>query len=50
VPGLDGERGFGGACFPKDTQAFIKYAKTINAPFSILEASTEYNKMVRKNA
>jgi UDPglucose 6-dehydrogenase len=50
VPGLDGERGFGGACFPKDTQAFIKYAKTINVPFSILEVSTEYNKTVRKNA
>jgi len=50
VPGLDGERGFGGACFPKDTQAFIKYAKTINAPFSILEASKEYNETVRKNA
>lgn len=50
VPGLDSERGFGGACFPKDTQAFIKYAKTIDSPFSILEASVEYNKAVRKNA
>jgi UDPglucose 6-dehydrogenase len=50
VPGLDQERGFGGACFPKDTQAFIKYAKTINSPFSILETSVEYNTKVRKNA
>jgi UDPglucose 6-dehydrogenase len=50
VPGLDGARGFGGACFPKDTQAFVKYAKTINSPFSVLEASVEYNKTVRKNA
>ena len=50
VPGLDGERGFGGACFPKDTEAFVKYAKTINSPFSVLEASVEYNKTVRKNA
>lgn len=49
VPGLDGERGFGGACFPKDTQAFVKYTNAINAPFSILEASVEYNKKVRKN-
>jgi UDPglucose 6-dehydrogenase len=49
VPGLDSERGFGGACFPKDTEAFLKYTKAIDAPFSILETSVEYNKKVRKN-
>ena len=49
VPGLDGERGFGGACLPKDTEAFIYYANSINIPVSILNESVEYNKKVRKN-
>ena len=49
VPGLDGERGFGGACLPKDTEAFIHYANSINIPFGILNESVEYNKKVRKN-
>jgi UDP-glucose 6-dehydrogenase len=49
VPGLDSERGFGGACLPKDTEAFVHYAKQINVPFSILNESVEYNKKVRKN-
>ena len=25
VPGFDGKRGFGGACFPKDVSAFINF-------------------------
>jgi UDPglucose 6-dehydrogenase len=49
VPGLDGERGFGGYCFPKDTEAFIHYAKSIDADFDILDTSVKYNKKVRKN-
>lgn len=49
VPGLDGERGFGGACLPKDTEAFVHYTNNIDAPFSILNESVEYNKKVRKN-
>lgn len=49
VPGLDGERGFGGACLPKDTEAFVQYANNIDTPFSVLNESVEYNKKVRKN-
>jgi len=49
VPGLDGERGFGGHCFPKDTKAFIKYARTLETPFDLLESAVEYNKKVRKS-
>ena len=48
VPGVDGERGFGGACFPKDTKAFIRYANGLNTPLDILETAVEYNKKVRK--
>lgn len=48
VPGLDGERGFGGHCFPKDTEAFLKYSNTIEAPFDLIKSIIEYNKKVRK--
>jgi len=48
VPGVDGERGFGGHCFPKDTKAFIKYANGLNTSLEILETAVEYNKKVRK--
>ena len=27
VPGHDGKFGYGGACFPKDVNAFIKYSR-----------------------
>ena len=30
IPGPDGERGFGGACFPKDTEALLNYANKKN--------------------
>ena len=26
VPGFDGKRGFGGACLPKDTKAFLRFS------------------------
>ena len=29
VPGPDGKKGFGGHCFPKDTNALIYYAKNV---------------------
>ena len=47
VPGVDGNRGFGGACFPKDTKAFGKYAKDLNKPVSILNSAMDYNETVR---
>jgi UDPglucose 6-dehydrogenase len=49
VPGPDGERGWGGHCFPKDTLAYVLWARTINADQSIIETAIEYNNMVRKN-
>jgi UDPglucose 6-dehydrogenase len=50
VPGPDGERGFGGHCFPKDTEAFIHWTTAINAPVTLVESAINYNKKVRKNA
>ena len=45
VPGFDNKRGYGGACFPKDTAAFNDFAKC----FSILEESIKINNEYRKN-
>jgi|TARA_R110000822_G_scaffold35982_8_gene101361 UDPglucose 6-dehydrogenase len=43
VPGPDGDRGFGGACFPKDTNALNKSAIGKNCSLSILEAVIKSN-------
>jgi UDPglucose 6-dehydrogenase len=48
VPGMDGSRGFGGACFPKDTNSFTKYAENLNTPLGILESAVLYNKVIRQ--
>ena len=50
VPGPDGERGFGGHCFPKDTQAFVQWANAIDAPVTLVESAINYNNKVRKNS
>lgn len=49
VPGLDGDRGFGGACFPKDTSAMLHYANSVGIQLDILKSAIEYNKTVRKS-
>ena len=43
VPGFDGKLGFGGACFPKDTKAFIDYSDKL----SILKAVVDANNKIR---
>jgi UDPglucose 6-dehydrogenase len=50
VPGPDGQRGWGGHCFPKDTQAFVHWANTIETPVTLVESSIQYNNKVRKNS
>ena len=47
VPGPDGEFGFGGACFPKDTKAFVEYAKTKNTNLDIISSAIEVNQKIR---
>jgi len=48
VPGIDGERGWGGHCFPKDTLAFVQYANSFNQSFDLLETAIEYNHKLKK--
>jgi len=45
--------GYGGSCFPKDTQALVRTAKNVNSPLSVIEAAIQANEgqknmMVRK--
>jgi UDPglucose 6-dehydrogenase len=49
VPGTDGVRGFGGACFPKDTNAYMLYLDQLGLSHSLVESAIKYNKKVRKN-
>jgi UDPglucose 6-dehydrogenase len=48
VPGPDGRYGYGGACFPKDVKALIKYSDTINKNFTLLEEVNSANNLIRK--
>lgn len=36
VPGPDSHYGYGGKCFPKDVNAFLRFARSINAPIANL--------------
>ena len=47
IPGPDGERGFGGACFPKDTMALLLTGLHYKSPFSILRQVVESNKRIK---
>ena len=50
VPGNDGQRGYAGSCFPKDTSALAYFAREIlNKPFTQLETSVKINEVLRKN-
>ena len=49
VPGNDGQRGYAGSCFPKDTNALAWFAREIlNTPFTQLETSIKINEKLRK--
>ena len=47
VPGHDGKKGFGGACFPKDTAALLKYAKGIGVELHVLRTVINKNNIIR---
>lgn len=47
VPGFDGKFGFGGACFPKDTSALLKYAESMDVDMNVLDAAVKKNLLLR---
>lgn len=47
VPGPDGSYGFGGACFPKDTSALLKYAESMNVVMNVLDSAVKKNTLLR---
>lgn len=49
TPGPDGDMGFGGACFPKDTIGILGLAKKLKVDMSVLQAVWDKNLKVRKN-
>jgi len=49
VPGPDGKRGFGGACFPKDTAAFLKFAGEFSVLEEVINRNNEYRKVYEKD-
>ena len=49
VPGPDGDRGFGGTCFPKDINSLISTMDNDRLDCSILKEVWNYNKQIRTN-
>lgn len=49
VPGPDGEPSYGGACFPKDTNALKHFMKTHGSPSKVLEACIEERDLMREH-
>jgi UDPglucose 6-dehydrogenase len=49
VPGHDGDNGFGGTCFPKDINAFIKTMENTGIEPMVMKSVWQQNKKVRKN-
>lgn len=49
VPGQDGKFGFGGACFPKDTMALIRYAEDIGVSMEVLKTVMKKNNKIRSS-
>ncbi|NCS32735.1 hypothetical protein GW793_04580 [bacterium] len=44
---VDNTFGFGGMCFPKDTNALLKYAEDANIELSVLNAAVKKNTLLR---
>lgn len=49
VPGPDGNRGYGGHCFPKDINAMISVAKSVGITPRVLQAAWDKNLEVRSD-
>lgn len=49
IPGHDGRRGFGSACFAKDCPAFINFAAKQSEPFTVLTEVVRKNQDIRNS-
>lgn len=49
VPGHDGKKGFGGACFPKDSLAFLKFADSLGVKLDTIKSIIKTNNEIRSN-
>ena len=49
VPGHDGMKGFGGACFPKDINALYNFTQSMNQSMGILKYVISKNNSIRKS-
>jgi UDPglucose 6-dehydrogenase len=47
VPGHDGKLGYGGTCFPKDVNALISFAKSLNIEINSIKGGWKTNLEVR---
>jgi UDPglucose 6-dehydrogenase len=47
VPGPDGQKGFGGSCFPKDLNAMLRLAESMGVDVSTMQGAWETNLEVR---
>ena len=47
VPGPDSTLGFGGMCFPKDTVAFLEYARQQSVQLNVLDSAVKKNLLLR---
>ena len=49
VPGPDGRKGFGGACFPKDISALMHFAKSLGLEFDFFKKIIQINNRIRSD-
>ena len=49
VPGHDGKKGFGGACFPKDSSALVKYGNQLGVDLRSLKSLIKINNEIRSD-
>lgn len=49
VPGPDGDRGYGGHCFPKDMKALVYYASTLRYYPLLIDSAIKVNDRIRTN-
>ena len=47
VPGPDGHMGYGGGCFPKDVEALLKYAESLDINLNVVDAAAKKNTILR---